>query len=139
MKNVKPVLICSNVLQRMIEHAVCEYPLECCGLLSGTQGVIDAIRPTGNDRQSSTEFSVPHRELFDFFKEIRCTRWQHLGIYHSHPDGDAFPSDRDVTEFHYPRVSYWIVSLNVQKPNVRCYLWEGDSFHEALYEVLGTT
>lgn len=121
----------------MIQHARCEYPRECCGLLSGTRQVIDDICRTSNAKRSHKEFFVPFEELFMFFKELRRTGKQHLGIYHSHPTTEAFPSPRDVAEFYYPGVSYWIVSLKGKEPDVRCFLWDEIHFNEVPFITVG--
>ena len=121
----------------MVEHARREYPLECCGLLSGSGGNIDGIRATGNQRQSREEFFVPVEELFAFFSGLRRSGKEHLGIYHSHPTSRSRPSSRDVAQFHYPEVSYWIVSLKGVEPDVRCFCWDQRGFKNVDFEVYG--
>jgi proteasome lid subunit RPN8/RPN11 len=132
---VKTVRIQGEVLEKMVEHARREYPLECCGLLSGSGWEIDGIRETGNHRQSRSEFSIPVEELFAFFRELRRSGREHLGIYHSHPTSRGLPSSRDVAEFHYPEVSYWIVSLKGEEPDVRCFRWDERDFKNVDFEV----
>jgi len=119
----------------MVEHARREHPLECCGLLSGSGWEIDGIRETGNQRQSCDEFFVPVEELFAFFQELRRSGKEHLGIYHSHPTSRSLPSSRDVAEFHYPEVSYWIVSLKGEEPDVRCFSWDKGNFQNVDFKV----
>jgi proteasome lid subunit RPN8/RPN11 len=132
---VKTVRIQGEVLEKMVEHARREYPLECCGLLSGSGWEIDGIRETGNHRQSRSEFFIPVEELFAFFRELRRSGREHLGIYHSHPTSRSLPSSRDVAEFHYPEVSYWIVSLKGEEPDVRCFRWDERDFKNVDFEV----
>ena len=122
-------------MEKMVEHARREYPLECCGLLSGGGWAIDGIQTTGNQRQSRSEFSIPVEELFAFFKGLRRSGKEHLGIYHSHPTSRSLPSSRDVAEFHYPEVSYWIVSLKGEEPDVRCFRWDKRDFKNVDFEV----
>ena len=122
----------------MVEHARREYPLECCGLLSGSGGNIDGIRATGNKRRSREEFFVPVEELFAFFRGLRRSGKEHLGIYHSHPTSRSRPSTRDVAEFHYPEVSYWIVSLKGTEPDIRCFCWDQRDFKNVDFEVYGS-
>lgn len=132
------VRITGKVLQEMVEHARREYPLECCGLLSGSGSDIDGIRATGNQRESREEFFVPVQELFAFFKGLRRSGKKHLGVYHSHPTSESLPSSRDVAEFHYPEVSYWIVSLKGAEPEVRCFRWDEGDFENVDFEVYGS-
>lgn len=130
MKIVRPVL------QGMIEHAVQEAPLECCGLLSGFGGVIRKSTRLTNEKQSSTEFFAAPGELLDFFKSLRRSGEEFLGIYHSHPCSEPVPSARDEAEFHYPGVSYWIISLKAGTPTVTCWEWRERRFHPRSFQVL---
>ena len=120
----------------MVEHARREYPLECCGFLSGSGREIDSIQPTGNERHSREEFFVPVDELFAFFRELRHSGQEHLGIYHSHPSSECLPSSRDVAEFHYPGVSYWIVSLQGEEADIGCFLWDKVGFEKVSFKVI---
>ena len=120
----------------MVEHARRDYPLECCGLLAGAGQDIDGVRPTPNQKHSSKEFFVPIEELFAFFQKLRRTGKRHLGIYHSHPLTESTPSPRDVAEFHYPEVSYWIISLKGKEPDVGCFLWGEEGFGRVSFEVI---
>jgi len=123
-------------MEQMIQHARHADPLECCGLLSGSGEDIDRVRCTPNQSRSSKEFSVAPRELFSFFKELRQTGRRHLGIYHSHPRSESLPSERDEAECHYPEVSYWIISLKTDEPEVGCFKWHQGSFQRIPFRVI---
>jgi proteasome lid subunit RPN8/RPN11 len=133
---VTAVCIDRKVLEQIIQHARHTYPLECCGLLSGLGEAIDRVRKTPNQSRSSKEFSVSPEELFAFFKELRQTGRRHLGIYHSHPWSESLPSKRDQTEFHYPEVSYWIISLQIEEPDVGCFKWRQGGFERVPFRVV---
>ena len=120
----------------MIQHARRAYPLECCGLLSGSAETIDDARAASNQSNSATRFSVPAEELFAFFKELRQMGRRHLGVYHSHPRSEGLPSARDKEEFHYPEVSYWIVSLQEDEPDVGCFRWRRKAFEKVPFRVI---
>ena len=123
-----------RVLSRMIAHARRAYPVECCGLLSGREGLIERSHEASNEKASPREFQIPVRELFDFFLHFRSAGREHLGIYHSHPRTPPVPSRRDVLGFHYPGVSYWIVSLEGEEPRVGCYRWCGNGFRKTPFD-----
>jgi [CysO sulfur-carrier protein]-S-L-cysteine hydrolase len=121
----------------MIEHARRESPLECCGLLTGRGRLVDAIIHCTNELGSPDAFSIPPRELFAAFRRIRESERILLGIYHSHPNGDATPSRRDFEEFHYGGVDCWIVALQEGAPVIRCFSWTARGFIEAEYALAG--
>ncbi len=128
--------VTSDVIEGMQEHARQEYPLECCGLLTGHGKVIDGIQRATNERRSSRSFFVPPVELLAFMKATRRENREFLGIYHSHPDGNPRPSRRDANEFHYPGVGYWIVAVEPSRTLVRCYRWSVGEFRADSFEVL---
>ncbi len=100
-----------TVLEEMIDHAREQFPLESCGLLAGHGARVAQFTPTENVLASRREFAVNPAELASFMRETREHQLEFVGIYHSHPTSPAWPSVRDRQEFHYPEISYWIISL----------------------------
>ncbi|MCI0718834.1 MAG: M67 family metallopeptidase [Acidobacteria bacterium] len=105
------VKITRQVLQSIVRHAQAEAPRECCGLLMGDSDIVTHHRPMHNALESEVRYSMEARELFQFFKDLRAVNQKHLGIYHSHPASEAYPSPADVRESFYPDCAYFIVSL----------------------------
>ncbi len=130
--------IASGALQEMIDHAQAEYPLECCGLLSGISPLIEEVTPTANQKRSPCEFFIAPEDLFAFMRRIRSESRNFLGIYHSHITSSALPSERDVAEFYYQDVSYWIISLEEPVPDVQCFVWGESGFREIRYKTRRT-
>lgn len=116
---------------RLVEEARREPALECCGLLAGRDGVISEILPARNAQSSATEYEIAPEELFRLFREIRERGLQHLGIYHSHPATDNFPSPSDIGRAYYPDTAYFVVSPRpgVARP-VRAFRIHGGSVME---------
>jgi proteasome lid subunit RPN8/RPN11 len=94
------------------EHALEARPAECCGLLSGEDGLITTIHRLRNtaDRPEVRYFASPE-DLFTAMRRIRETGELLLGTYHSHPRTVAFPSATDVEMAFYPETVYFIISL----------------------------
>jgi [CysO sulfur-carrier protein]-S-L-cysteine hydrolase len=111
-------------------HARRAHPAECCGLLSGNNGVITDIHPLRNDadRPETRYFATPE-DLFAAMRRIRESNQSLLGIYHSHPRTLAYPSASDVEMAFYPEALYFIISL---EPNVdlRAFRIEGPRIEE---------
>jgi proteasome lid subunit RPN8/RPN11 len=109
-------------------HAENTYPEECCGLLLGT--IADNIKtlvevwPTKNAWSAETEdncseaklltkkrrYAIEPQDMLEGMKEGRDRNLDIIGIYHSHPDGQAVPSECDRT-LAWPQYSYVIVSV----------------------------
>jgi [CysO sulfur-carrier protein]-S-L-cysteine hydrolase len=116
------IQIKESVLEAVVRHAQEGAPLECCGLLMGQGDIITCHQPMKNVLESSVRYAIEPRELFQFFKNLRAPNQKHLGIYHSHPASEAYPSETDVRESFYPDCAYFIVSLkDSASPQVRAF------------------
>lgn len=110
--NDRLVQITDAIAAAIEEHARREHPAECCGLLSGSNGLITDIHPVRNeaDKPETRYFATPE-ELFAAMRRIREAGQALLGVYHSHPRTPAYPSASDVEMAFYPEAFYFIVSL----------------------------
>ena len=128
---MEKVQIKREILEAIVRHAEDEAPRECSGLLVGQGETITHHRPMKNVLESNVRYEMEARELFQFFKNLRAANQKHLGIYHSHPVSEAYPSETDVRESFYPDCAYFIVSLkNPHSPLVRAFRLAGDGAEE---------
>ncbi len=120
------VRVRSEILKEMLYHARREPQIECCGLLAGRDDIITTIFPAQNALASATAFEIAPQELFHLFRGMRDRGLVHLGLYHSHLNGENVPSPRDIEQAYYPGQAYFIVSprANVLSP-VRAFLIRG--------------
>jgi proteasome lid subunit RPN8/RPN11 len=125
------VQITPSVFERILHHARQEAPNECCGLLTGEGRTISHSHPATNILKSEVQYSIDPRELLQFFRELRSSRQSHLGIYHSHPSSEAYPSRTDIEQAFYPHCSYLIVSLkDPAAPSLRAFRIVGEEVTE---------
>ena len=111
----KLVQIPDTIAAAIEEHARREHPAECCGLLSGKNGLITDIHPLRNDAEKpETRYFATPEELFAAMRRIREAGQSLLGVYHSHPRTPAYPSASDVEMAFYPEAFYFIISLEPQ-------------------------
>ncbi|MCY7275004.1 MAG: M67 family metallopeptidase [Phormidesmis sp. CAN_BIN44] len=116
----------SRHLQTIAAHAESTYPEECCGLLLGTVDstgtTIVAIKSTenawnadaihiGESFNKTRRYEISPEFMLAAMREGRDRNLTIVGIYHSHPDHPAVPSecDRQQAWQHY---SYVIVSVD---------------------------
>lgn len=104
------VRISRGVSERLLAEARANPEIECCGLLAGRGVVISAVLPANNALQSAKAYEIVPEELFAIFRRMRAEGLEHLGIYHSHPRGENFPSPRDIERAFYPEAAYLIVN-----------------------------
>ena len=120
--------------REMIAHAQREAPNECCGLLAGAKGRVEAVFPAKNALSSPVRYSLDPKELYRLLKTIDEGGWDLLGIYHSHTHSQAYPSATDRELAFWPDCLYIIVSLqDPRRPGLRAfYLREGRVQEEEL-------
>ncbi len=119
------IYLTEQQVHMLIEHSKRELPDEACGILVGQCGGKRKVRTvyqmTNTDRSSRTFFMNPKEQL-KVMKEIRNLGLEMVGIYHSHPETEAYPSIRDIEFAYYPGVSYIIVSLkDKDNPGIRSF------------------
>lgn len=100
----------NSVLGAMLEAARHQLPEECCGLAAGAGEVVTELFPLRNALASPHAYFAEPAELIRTLRQIRERGLRHLGIYHSHPSGDNFPSASDVDLAYYPSSVYFIVN-----------------------------
>jgi len=121
------VRIRSQIFAQLREEAAKTPAQECCGLLAGRDGIINALFPARNVHANPvTAYEIAPRELFQFMREIRARRLQLLGIYHSHPRGENRPSQRDIEQAFYPDTPYLILSPLQDAPQPVRAFWIRD-------------
>lgn len=106
------VRITRAALDRLLAEARANPSIECCGLLAGRDGVISAVLQAKNALQSASAYEISPEELFALFRRMRSEELEHLGIYHSHPKGENFPSPSDLERAFYPHAAYFIICPN---------------------------
>lgn len=107
----------------MITHCGNELPLEGCGLLSGKNGVAESIWPMKNMDQSPHSYSMDMKQVGEIFDLIHSRNENLVGIYHSHPTAEAYPSLADINCNHYPEVAHIIISFarSPARPDVKVF------------------
>lgn len=106
----------------IITHSKEEFPKEACGILAGKSDRVLKVYRMVNTDKSSTSFFMDPQEQLKVMKEIRNSGLDMVGIYHSHPHTQAYPSAKDVELAFYPRASYVIISLaDKEAPQIKSF------------------
>jgi len=118
----------------IVAHALEEEPNEACGLLAGKEDRVVKLYRVTNTEHSPARFFMEPQELYHAYRDIEDNGWELLGIYHSHPKGQAYPSATDVRLATWPEARYIIVSLLDQEmPAMRAFhIVEGQITEEEL-------
>ncbi len=117
---------------RIVDHAGRSFPQECCGLLVG--GEKDNLVCVGEIHESENIaddpihcFEVDPKLRLKLQRGLRGSGHEIMGVYHSHPDGLAHPSPRDL-EYAWEPELVWLI-MSVQPEGViesRAHVLTGD-------------
>lgn len=136
MKADQVLQIPSEFVNEMVRHAREDAPNECCGLLAGRDGHVVKLYRIDNSEHSPTRYFMEPAELLHALRDIDDNGWGLVAIYHSHPEGEAYPSATDV-ELAWPGTPYVIISLLAKEtPHTRAFLIDGKRIDEVKVEVV---
>ena len=109
----------------MIAHALEEDPNECCGVLSGKDGLVSHLYRITNIARSPYRYHMDPQEQLNAMQDSERNGWDILAFYHSHTHSRAYPSQTDVRmalESGWLDVYYVLVSLEVRSnPQIRAF------------------
>jgi proteasome lid subunit RPN8/RPN11 len=117
-----------DVLAALIAHAEKERPNECCGLLIGSDELIQEAVKARNAARSPKKFQVEPADHFAAIRRARATGLAIVGAYHSHPNGPSGPSETDRVKMSDPALIHLIVSLAGGTSTVRAFRWTEGNF-----------
>jgi proteasome lid subunit RPN8/RPN11 len=141
-------------LQTIYTHAETTYPEECCGIILGnltSEGkTVVEVMPTENAWNAETAAELPGDDTLDYSKrqryaiapqvmlqaqkEARDRKLNIIGIYHSHTDHPAIPSEYD-RQLAWQEYSYIIVSVQNGKAS-DMKSWTLDDSHQFQQEAI---
>ena len=104
-----------QAIQRAAEAA---YPEEACGLLVGRSASgegywVSAVEVSANvaEPPRTRRFEVDPKLRLRLERELRESPDSVIGVYHSHPDGSAEPSDADRSMIFEPDMAWLITAV----------------------------
>ena len=78
--------------------------------------------PMKNVAASSSDYEMDPAELIHVLRDLRNSGEQLIAIYHSHPQGPATPSTKDIERAYYPEAAHLIVSCeDLKRPRVEAF------------------
>ena len=137
---------------RIVEQGRAGKPLEICGLMAGTKETdggpgevtrVAAVYPMESQDKSALTYSMNPLHYLRVEKQVQAQGLQIIGIYHTHPATQPYPSPTDVAQAHwgdlddlrFPGYSYLIVSLrDPEHPEPRSFKIMGRRIPEDIIE-----
>ncbi len=121
-----------NLVNKMLKEAKSAYPFECCGLLVGNSSSsrreVCEIYPVENKNKERAQdrYEIDSKRFDEVDQEAAKKGHSIIGIYHSHPDHPAEPSDFDKEcAYVWTEYSYIITSVrNRKETEMRCWYFD---------------
>jgi [CysO sulfur-carrier protein]-S-L-cysteine hydrolase len=126
--------ITEEIINSLYKIAANGLPEEICGYLAGNGNEVTRIFELINTDHSPEHFSFDPADQFDAVREARKEGLEILANYHSHPETPARPSREDIRLAFDPDISYVIISLAGEEPDIKSFkvtngVAEGEEIH----------
>ncbi|MES1215823.1 MAG: M67 family metallopeptidase [Bacteroidota bacterium] len=126
----------STPLEEMIKDAVKTFPDECCGFLFGSEEndnrTVIKIQVVDNAKEGDKRrrFVISPKDYLKAEQFAELNNLQLIGVYHSHPNHPAIPSEHDRVAAQ-PFFSYIILSvINNEFDHIRSWQLNTESQFE---------
>jgi proteasome lid subunit RPN8/RPN11 len=110
------IFVPRTALRQIVDAAEAAYPAECCGLLVGharPTGELEVVRAVAsrNHGKGNDRFEIDPQVWVDLTRALRGSPNRVVGLYHSHPDTPAQPSQADLESAWGEELAWLIVSV----------------------------
>jgi proteasome lid subunit RPN8/RPN11 len=99
-------------------------PNESCAILFGKNNQVLDLFLAENIDESPINFTISNEQLLEGYRIAEDKKMDVIGIFHSHPNSDAFPSNTDK-KFMQSNPVVWIIYSGINK-NFRAFTLESD-------------
>ena len=123
---MQKIILTKSQQQLLSNHADNERPNESCAILFGTEDEkeikVEKIFLTKNIEKSPVNFTISAEQRLEADKMERELELKIIGIFHSHPDSNAYPSNTDK-KFMELNPVIWII-FSVASRDFKAYVLE---------------
>ena len=124
----KSLVLLQNHVELLSDHAKKNIPNESCAILFGKieneNFIVKDVFLTKNIENSSINFTISNDELITAYGEAEKRKLEVVGIFHSHPDSNAYPSTTDKKYMEINPVP-WVIFSNKNK-EFKAYIFESE-------------
>ena len=114
-------IILSKLQKKILsDHSLKEEPNESCAILYGEKiedkNIVKKIWLTENIDSSPVEFTLSYEQTLEMYKKSEEFNLEIIGIFHSHPKAEAYPSNTDKKFMKINQDEYiWIIYSGINK------------------------
>jgi proteasome lid subunit RPN8/RPN11 len=118
------IILSQSDKKTLSEYSENHKPYESCALLFGKDNQVSDLFLTENIEKSPVNFTISNEQLIEGYKIAEEKRVDVIGIFHSHPNSDAFPSNTDK-KFMQSNPVVWIIYSGINK-NFKAFFLESN-------------
>ena len=118
------IILPKSIKKILQDHAENEKPNESCAILFGKENTVLEIFLTRNTEESPVNFTISNEQLIEAYQTAENKGLEVIGIFHSHPNSIAFPSETDK-KFMQSNPVTWVIYSGIEK-NFNAFIIESD-------------
>ena len=134
-----------DIIDKIYEHSLKEYPDECCGIITGNgeiqtvhlceniQNRMHAEDPARFPRDARTAYFIDRTAFDSIISSSLKKGEQVLALYHSHAEHEAYFSEEDVAaqtvfgEPEFPEAIHVVISvMDREIHDLKYFKWDGE-------------
>ena len=119
--DLQKIIISISDKKLLTEHAENEKPNESCAILFGKGDTVSEIFLTKNIEESPVNFTISNEQLIEGYKIAEEKKIDVIGIFHSHPNSEAYPSNTDK-KFMESNPVIWVIYSGIDESFRAFYL-----------------
>ena len=116
----------------LVQHSENQKPKEACSILFGKENKVEEVFLTKNIDESPINFTISNEQLIEAYRIAEDKKIEVIGIFHSHPNSEACPSNTDK-KFMQSNPVVWIIYSGINK-NFKAFILESDSIEIPIEE-----
>ena len=129
---MQKIILSQSDKKILTEHAENEKPNESCAILFGKNGSVSEVFLTKNMEESPVNFTISNEQLIEGYQTAEKKGLDVIGIFHSHPNSEAFPSNTDKM-FMESNPVVWVIYSGINK-DFKAYLLESEIIEISIEE-----
>ena len=126
------IIIPQSIKKILTQHAENENPNESCAMLYGGNNIVSEVFLTKNIEESPVNFTISNEQLIEGYKIAEDKNLEMIGIFHSHPNSKAYPSNTDK-KFMFSNPVVWVIYSGISR-DFKAYVLESDILEVAIQE-----
>ena len=121
---MKKIILKQSDKKILSQYSENQKPNESCAILFGKNNQVQDLFLTENIDESPINFTISNKQLIEGYRIAQEQKMDVVGIFHSHPNSDAFPSNTDK-KFMQSNPVVWIIYSGINK-NFRAFVLDSN-------------